>query len=75
MSDGVERQNPDGTWSPAEPLPFAPGIDIELERFGRSSRWTAYRGADIVGSGRIRTRLGLVLARRSWRRLGFRVFG
>jgi hypothetical protein len=75
MTDGVERQNPDGTWSPAEPLPYSPGVDVELSGRRAPLEWSAYRGSTKVGGGLIRTRLGLWLARRAWRKLGWRIFG
>jgi hypothetical protein len=71
----VSRQNPDGTWEPAEPLDFVPGYDAE--RYA-SGRWTVYRnvphhadrkrlgGSAAVATGR--TRLGLIFAL-TWRRL------
>ncbi|MFD7794353.1 hypothetical protein [Streptomyces sp. NPDC059759] len=54
----TSQQNPDGTWSPAEPLPLTNDFDIEIYGHGPWA-WTAHRGAHLVAQGRARTRLGL----------------
>jgi hypothetical protein len=52
------QQNPDGTWSPAEPLPLTDDFDVEVYGHGPWV-WTAHRGSALVAQGRARTRLGL----------------
>ncbi|MGW5122996.1 hypothetical protein ACWEQ7_02845 [Streptomyces sp. NPDC004069] len=55
------RQNPNGSWSPDEPLPLTNDFDAEVYGTG-PWRWEAYRGLAKVASGRARTRLGLQFA-------------
>ncbi|MEU1443070.1 hypothetical protein [Streptomyces mirabilis] len=55
------RQNPDGTWSPAEPLPLTDDFDIEVYGTGPWT-WIAYRGGPEVAHGHARTRIGLYTA-------------
>jgi hypothetical protein len=52
------RQNPDGSWSPAEPEPLTNDFDVEVYGTGPWV-WTAHRGSNLVAQGRARTRLGL----------------
>ena len=57
----AHRQNPDGTWSPAEPLPIQPGLDVELytKQAGESGcRWEAWDGLTRVREGSARTLVG-----------------
>jgi hypothetical protein len=55
------RQNPDGTWSLAQPL--APTNDFDAEIYGTGPwTWIAYRGGLEAATGHARTRLGLQLA-------------
>lgn len=57
----VSQQNPDGSWSPAEPVPLTDDFDVEVT--GRGPwQWDAWVGMTEVASGRARTRLGLRLA-------------
>ena len=55
------QQNPDGSWSPAEPLPLTDDFDVEVYGTG-PYRWEAWVGMERVASGRARTRLGLQVA-------------
>jgi hypothetical protein len=55
------RQNPDGSWSPDEPLPLTDDFDVEVHGTGPYV-WQAWVGLDRIASGRARTRLGLRLA-------------
>jgi hypothetical protein len=55
------RQNPDGSWSPDEPLPLTDDFDVEVYGHGPWV-WTAHRGSGLVDQGRARTRLGLWVA-------------
>lgn len=55
------RQNPDGSWSPDEPLPLTDDFDVEVTGHG-PYEWEAWAGMDQVASGRARTRLGLQVA-------------
>lgn len=61
MTDyGVRQRNDDGSWSKAEPLPMAPGLDVERYADGR---WDLYRGHDLLASGRRRLVLWFALLR------------
>jgi hypothetical protein len=54
-------RNPDGTLTPATPLPTSTTLDAEVT--GTSPyTWTAWRGTRRVDSGTARTRLGLAIA-------------
>lgn len=55
----VVRQNPDGSWSPAEPMPYQAGLDVEVHRDGQ---WEMYDGAQLVAHGTALTKLGLAFA-------------
>lgn len=57
----TSQQNPDGTWTTAEPLPLAVGLDFEVTGLG-PYEWEAWRGTARVASGRARTRPGLQFA-------------
>ena len=57
----VSRQNPDGTWSPAEPEPLTDDFDVEVYGTG-PYRWEAWVGMTEVATGTARTRLGLQFA-------------
>lgn len=60
----AQRQNPDGSWSPAEPLGWQPGIDWEVYRPSPTrARWeaVAYDEDVCVAAVRARTRFGLRL--------------
>jgi hypothetical protein len=54
----TDRQNLDGSWSPAEPLPLSRDFDAEVYGTGPWT-WIAYRGGAEVAHGRARTRIGL----------------
>lgn len=56
-----QQQNPDGSWSPAEPLPLTNDFDAEVYGTGPWV-WTAHRGSALVAQGRARTRIGLWFA-------------
>lgn len=52
----TSRQNPDGSWSPAEPIPWQPGIDWEVYgKRGEKQTAIAYDGptelARVTGRG------------------------
>ena len=77
----VQKQNPDGSWSPAEPVPWQGGplsVDWEVTKVHDARRgrngWLAegYHHADHVADVRARTRFRLNLrmrrAARRWRR-------
>ncbi|WP_318202929.1 hypothetical protein [Streptomyces sp. SCL15-4] len=55
------RQNPDGSCSPATPLPLTNGLDVEVHGTGPYV-WQAWIGLDRIASGRARTRPGLQFA-------------
>lgn len=55
---GTLQQRDANGWVPAEPLPLASGLDIEVYGTGPWV-WIAHRGSNLVGQGRARTRLGL----------------
>ncbi|MFE4818570.1 hypothetical protein ACFRFU_19485 [Streptomyces sp. NPDC056704] len=57
----VSQQNPDGSWSPAEPEPLTDDFDVEVYGTG-PYRWEAWVGMTEVASGRARTRVGLWVA-------------
>jgi hypothetical protein len=57
----VSRQNPDGTWTPAEPEPLTDDFDIEVNGTG-PYQWEAWVGMTEVATGTARTRLGLRIA-------------
>ena len=57
----TSQQNPDGSWSPAEPLPLTDDFDVEVYGTGPWI-WQAWVGLDRIASGRARTRLGLRFA-------------
>jgi hypothetical protein len=57
----TSRQNPDGTWTPAEPLPLTQDFDVEVHGTG-PYRWEAWVGMTEVATGSARTRLGLWFA-------------
>lgn len=57
----VSQQNPDGSWSPAEPEPLTDDFDVEVTGHG-PWEWETWVGMTEVASGRARTRLGLHLA-------------
>ncbi|WP_405883592.1 hypothetical protein OG747_36430 [Streptomyces sp. NBC_01384] len=57
----VSQQNPDGSWSPAEPIPLTDDFDVEVTGTG-PFEWEAWIGVERVASGRARTRLGLQVA-------------
>lgn len=57
----VSQQNPDGSWSPAEPLPLTGDFDVEVTGTGPWA-WWAWIGMDQVAAGTARTRLGLWFA-------------
>src|SRR2546430_2338943 len=57
----LARQNADGSWSPAEPLPLTDDFDVEVYGTG-PYRWQAWVGMTEIASGRARTRLGLRFA-------------
>lgn len=60
MTDTL-RQNPDGSWSPDQPIPLTDDFDVEVYDTGPWV-WTAHRGSNLVAQGRARTRLGLRFA-------------
>jgi hypothetical protein len=64
----VSQQNPDGSWSPAEPEPLTDDFDVEVYGAG-PYRWEAWVGMTEVASGTARTRLGLQVALLRARRL------
>jgi hypothetical protein len=64
----VSQQNPDGSWSPAEPEPLTDDFDVEVYGTG-PYRWEAWVGMTEVASGTARTRLGLQVALLRARRL------
>lgn len=55
------QQNPDGSWSPAEPIALTDDFDVEVYGTG-PYRWEAWVGTTRVGSGQSRTRIGLRFA-------------
>lgn len=55
------QQNPDGSWSPSQPLPLTDDFDVEVYGTG-PYRWEAWVGMTEVATGRARTRLGLRVA-------------
>lgn len=55
------RQNSDGTWTPAAPLPMTPTLDFEVTGHG-PYRWTAWYGTRQIDTGTARTRPGLTIA-------------
>ncbi|QTD97015.1 hypothetical protein S1361_06600 [Streptomyces cyanogenus] len=57
----TSRQNPDGTWSPAQPLPLTRDFDAEVYGTGPWT-WIAYRAGVEAASGRARTKFGLRVA-------------
>lgn len=60
------RQDPDGAWRPAEPIPYADGIDWEVHGTGRQRSAVAYwhdQELAHVRAGRF-FRIRLVLAHR-----------
>lgn len=57
MTDTL-RQNPDGSWSPDQPIPLTDDFDVEVYGTG-PYRWEAWVGKDMIGCGSVRTRLGL----------------
>lgn len=57
----VQRQNTDGSWSPATPEPLTDDFDIEVTGTGPYS-WEGWIGLQCVASGTARTRLGLQVA-------------
>lgn len=63
----AQRQQPDGSWAPAQPLGYHPGYDIE--RYG-GGRWVLYRTTrdDSVEVAHGRTTPGMLFAY-FWRRL------
>ncbi|MEV0556184.1 hypothetical protein AB0I27_22380 [Streptomyces sp. NPDC050597] len=61
------HQNPDGSWSPTEPLPLTGDFDVEVYGSG-PYRWTAWAGRNQVATGAARTRLGLRFATASAKR-------
>jgi len=67
----ASQQNPDGSWGPAEPLPYAPGIDWEISGRGRGRVAVAYwkdQQLAVVPAGRL-FGLRLRLCHRALRRL------
>lgn len=57
----TKQQNPDGSWSPSEPLPLTDDFDVEV--YDTSPyRWQAWVGMRRVATGTARTRLGLRFA-------------
>lgn len=70
----VQRQNPDGTWSDAEPTGWqGPENQVDWEVYWKGAGWVAYGYNRATPVGKIvsaRTRLGLVLRAR-WS-VGFR---
>ena len=54
-------RNPDGTLTPATPLPTSTTLDAEVTSTSPYT-WTAWRGTRRVASGTTRTRLGLAIA-------------
>ena len=61
MTNGCYAQNPDGSYSPAEPMGWqGSGIDWEVSREGKRHRADAYDEDMHVGRVTARTRLGLL---------------
>lgn len=59
--DGIYQQNPDGSYSPAEPMGWqGSGIDWEVIREGKRYRADAYDEDMHVGMVTARTRIGLM---------------
>lgn len=58
----MQRQNTDGSYSPAAPLGWQGGPYVEVSREGRRYRWCIYDEDVLVATGIARTRLGLVIA-------------
>lgn len=52
------HQNPDGSWTPSQPLPLTDDFDVEVYGTG-PYRWEAWVGMTEVATGAARTRLGL----------------
>lgn len=52
------HQNPDGSWTPSEPLPLTDDFDVEVYGTG-PYRWEAWVGQTGVAHGTAYTRLGL----------------
>jgi hypothetical protein len=70
----ASRQNPDGTWTPAQPIPYTDTIDWEIHGHGRQRHGFAYwHGRELaqVRPGRY-FRLRLLLAHRRLTRAGAR---
>lgn len=54
----IQRQNPDGSWEPAEPLPIQPGLDVEVYTESNGYRWDAWDGLTRIREGSARTLAG-----------------
>jgi len=66
MPDGLQQQNPDGSWSPAQPLGWQGGLDWEVRRLPNGKRRAELYDEDVlcvVLEGRYRT----LLTFRMWR--------
>ncbi|HWM95533.1 MAG TPA: hypothetical protein VNO54_00610 [Streptosporangiaceae bacterium] len=57
----VSKQNPDGSWSPTQPVPLTDDFDVEVTGHG-PWEWEAWVGMNEVASGHARTHLGLWFA-------------
>lgn len=66
-----QQQTPDGSWTPAQPLPLTADFDAEVYGTGPWT-WIAYRGGIEVAYGRARTRVGTQAAL-VWARISTRV--
>jgi hypothetical protein len=64
MAENVTRQNADGSWSEAEPIPWAPGEDAEAHYSTSLRRYVAkvYLRSTLLYTHQTRTRLGLWLS-------------
>jgi hypothetical protein len=69
VPSGTYKENPDGTWSEAEPLDYVGHLDFEVWNYDKYYAWEAYDGSITIGEGVARTKLG-----RWWQMFQFRHF-
>jgi hypothetical protein len=58
VPSGTYKENPDGTWSEAEPLDYVGHLDFEVWNYDKYYAWEAYDGSITIGEGVARTKLG-----------------